>query len=264
MGDVDGDGVSDLVVGAPGLDSGRVDAGGFYVVYLKRDGSLKLARPVDAKTFPALRLQAGDAFGSSLANAGDVDGDGTDDVAVSARQCDHGAIAQRVETGCAYVCFMISEKGEPRGCTRLAGPGMPKLAAHDFFGDSLAAVGDLDGDGIRELAVGATGDADSGAGAVYVLFLTKDAAVSKHAKISKAHEPWLPVSKGDHFGSACVPLLSSRGQTRPLLRRVDVQAGVLGFWRPGRGRGERARRRRRGGLRRGRARLGPRARRAAG
>ena len=58
------------------------------------------------------------------------------------------------------------------------------LASSDNFGSSVASIGDLDGDGISELVVGA--DGDSYTGAVYVLFLTTSGTASAVQKISNS------------------------------------------------------------------------------
>ena len=60
------------------------------------------------------------------------------------------------------------------------------LDSNDYFGSSVASVGDYNGDGIPDLAVGAYGDDDGGsvAGAVYILFMTTSGTVSGVQKIS--------------------------------------------------------------------------------
>ncbi len=60
------------------------------------------------------------------------------------------------------------------------------LDDRDFFGTSVASLGDLDGDGVGDLAVGARGDSDGGLdrGAVWVLFLNTDGTVKSHQKIN--------------------------------------------------------------------------------
>ena len=60
------------------------------------------------------------------------------------------------------------------------------LADGDDFGHSVACPGDLDGDGVNDLVVGADEDRDAGSsrGAIWLLFLEKDGTVKSHRKIS--------------------------------------------------------------------------------
>src|SRR5262245_40257870 len=64
------------------------------------------------------------------------------------------------------------------------------LDVFDVFGSAMAGIGDLDGDGIDEVAVGAIGDDDDDSGAVWILFLDPAGSVRKHQKIS-ALSGWL-------------------------------------------------------------------------
>ena len=73
----------------------------------------------------------------------------------------------------------------------------------DNFGTSVAALGDLDGDGVGDLAVGAWHDDDGGTdrGAVWILFLNADGTVNSHQKISSTAGGGPPLNNGDDFGS---------------------------------------------------------------
>ena len=75
----------------------------------------------------------------------------------------------------------------------------------DSFGSAVAALGDLNSDGVLDIAVGASGDDDGGnnRGAVYVLFLTTVGAVSSYQKISDtAGSLTATMANSDNFGSA--------------------------------------------------------------
>ncbi|MCZ6598017.1 MAG: FG-GAP-like repeat-containing protein, partial [Planctomycetota bacterium] len=90
--------------------------------------------------------RAHDAFGASVAAAGDVDGDGLDDVVVGAEQ--HAAEAEGGGEGSGYVRVFSGADGG----LLLEVPGS---RAGDRFGAAVAGVGDLDGDGRADLLVGA-------------------------------------------------------------------------------------------------------------
>jgi hypothetical protein len=155
-GDLDGDGISDLLVGSPYDDDGGTDAGAVYVVYLPVSGTLDLSA-ADAKI-------TGPRASSGLytaAGPGDLDGDGLDDVAVGAP----GVAARR---GAAYV-FLTSPVGSVSAND--ADLDITGDALTDGAGAGLGAAGDLDGDGQRALLIGVTGvDTTTArdAGAVYL------------------------------------------------------------------------------------------------
>ena len=98
------------------------------------------------------------------------------------------------------------------------------LADDDQFGTSVASLGDLDGDGVGDLAVGAILDDDGGPkrGAVYVLFLNPDGTVKSQQKISDTRGGFTGMlDEEDRFGGSAAPLgdtvnSGSRGRARPL------------------------------------------------
>ncbi|MCH7548455.1 MAG: FG-GAP repeat protein, partial [Candidatus Krumholzibacteriota bacterium] len=110
-------------------------------------------------------------FGTSVGTVGDVDGDGVDDLAVGARQDDDGGL----QRGAVWILFMTDSATVKSHQKISATHGGFTGALNDFdlFGSSLAALGDLDNDGVSELAVGARLDDDGGndRGAVWILFL---------------------------------------------------------------------------------------------
>ena len=154
-GDVNGDGYSDLIVGARNNDAGGNNAGRAYV-YL---GGSTLNNVVDLLLTGAA---AGDFFGSSVATAKDVNGDGFDDIIVGAFANDAGGNS----AGRAYIYFGGSTLDNISDVV-LTGAG-----TGDNFGISVSTAGDVNGDGYSDVIVGAWLNAAAGidAGRAYIYF----------------------------------------------------------------------------------------------
>ena len=102
-GDVNGDGLDDLIVGAWGDDPNGSGSGASFVVFGKSDGTAVELSDVEAGTggFVINGVSAGDGSGISVSNAGDVNGDGQDDLIVSAHFDDPNG----VDSGASFVVF---------------------------------------------------------------------------------------------------------------------------------------------------------------
>jgi hypothetical protein len=172
VGDVDGDGIQDLAVGAYGDHDGAPLAGSVWILFLRADGSVRESAKISATQggFTG-SLVEGSRFGSAVEPVGDLDGDGVPDLAVGASRGPFYSVgSSRV-----FILF-LSKDGSVHDQIEI-GQGQGGLNASvdngDLFGEALANLGDLDGDGVPELAVGANGDDEGGQdrGAVHVLFL---------------------------------------------------------------------------------------------
>jgi len=168
IGDLDGDGVVDLAVGNEGDSS---PDGAVWILFMNSDGTVKSEQKI-------LHPQGGN-FGNSLANIGDLDGDGVIDLAV-------GAEDAHPFRGSAWILFMNSDGTVKSEIEIILTQGSIVLIS-SRFGSSVAPLGDLDGDGVLDLAVGAyqDDDGDTNAGAIWILFLDTDGTVKSEQKISQ-------------------------------------------------------------------------------
>ncbi len=179
IGDINGDGFADLILGDPAADveeGNRRDAGKVYVIF----GRSSLENLYDLAKYHAdivvTGARPGDMLGTSVA-VGDINGDGRLDLIIGAAGVDgpDGLPERRRDAGAVYVIY-----GRPNPNKLIdIFDGDQDITIYgetpgDRFGAS-AATGDLNGDGIADLIIGAT-DADgprkerANAGQVYVLF----------------------------------------------------------------------------------------------
>ena len=157
-GDVNGDGYADLVVGARfAAPGGRVNAGSAYVVYgsATGPGDLDLGALTPDQGFRIDGAAAGDLSGGPVASAGDVNGDGFDDLVIGAAGTDPDG---RTNAGGAYVILGGATRPgtlDLGALTAAQGFRLDGAAAFDNAGRSVASAGDVNGDGLDDLMVGA-------------------------------------------------------------------------------------------------------------
>lgn len=206
IGDLEADGVGDLVVGAPFQDSGGIagtplqdndgivgtllqdNGGAVWILFMDTDGTVDQETEIsDQEGGFEGNLDDGDAFGSAVAGIGDLDADGINDIAVGAPLDDDGGN----DRGAVWILFLQAD-GRVKSHQKISddkGGFGGELENNDQFGTAIATLGDLDGDGITDLAVGAPlvndgGIRDIDTGAVWILFMNMDGTVKSHKKIS--------------------------------------------------------------------------------
>ncbi len=134
-GDVNGDGYSDVIIGAFGYGSSM----GKAYLYFGMSGGLS-----SSATWTSTGEAAGDNYGASVGTAGDVNGDGYSDIVV-------GAYRFKLETGKAYVYL-----GSPSGLSSTSSWSQSGADIDYRFGSAVAAAGDVNGDSYSDVLIGAT------------------------------------------------------------------------------------------------------------
>ena len=180
-GDVNGDGFSDGVVGAPGANAdGKLETGKVYL-YLGSPRGLA-ASPA----WSATGERSYDAFGAVAGPAGDVNGDGYDDLVISTSGHDD-------DTGKVYVYY-----GGPDGLSgNTANWTATGANQGDRFGSAAGLAGDVNGDGYADLVAGAEGYPNEDSyGKVYVYYGSSTGLTAGPADWSASGE-----NPGDRFGA---------------------------------------------------------------
>ncbi|MEO0124420.1 MAG: VCBS repeat-containing protein, partial [candidate division WOR-3 bacterium] len=155
-GDVNGDGYSDVVIGAPNYDNGETNEGRAYVYHGSSTGLSS------TPNWTGESNQAGANYGYSVSTAGDVNGDGYSDVIIGAPYYDNG----QTNEGCAFVYH-----GSATGLSSTPNWTGESNQAGANYGHSVSTAGDVDGDGYSDVIIGAinydNGSTDEGGVFVY-------------------------------------------------------------------------------------------------
>jgi hypothetical protein len=178
VGDFNKDGIDDFIIGAHGFDPpSREDAGGAVVIFGKTSGwvDINLASFTSGSAgFWIWGAAAGDESGS-FSRAGDVNGDGADDIIMGAPGADPQS---RDAAGMAYVIFgysagIYSTTDLSVFSSGSAGFKILGAVARDFSGDKVNGAGDVNGDGYSDVTVAAYacgGPGGTDCGTAYVIF----------------------------------------------------------------------------------------------
>ncbi len=204
LGDLDGDGVEDLAVGADRDDDGGLDRGAIWILFLKADGTVKSHQKISSTQggFTGT-LDDEDEIGRALACLGDMDGDGVEDIGVGTAHDDDGG----QNYGAVWILFM-NANGTVKSHQKISSTegGFTGILDRGVnFGIDVAPIGDLNEDGVDDLVITSIHDDDGGLdrGAIWIIFMNADGTVSSHQKISSTEGGFDgPLDDDDHFGHA--------------------------------------------------------------
>jgi hypothetical protein len=163
-GDVNADGIEDILIGAFQHDSAGYNSGAAYIV--PGSSTLTSMSLIDPTIIKFTGANAGDLLGYNVAGVGDINADGIDDMLISSVHNDDAAS----NAGAAYLIH-----GDPLLFSKaVSAPGILTITgetANDMAGYRVAKAGDVDGDGHPDLLISAfaNDDGGSGAGAVYLV-----------------------------------------------------------------------------------------------
>ncbi len=183
-GDINADGIDDIVIGADLVDTSfGVDAGASYVVF--GNGSsfpapFNLSSINGNNGFVLQGNGTNDNSGNTVNSAGDVNSDGIDDIIIGAKKAD----ANGIDSGASYVIFGSQTPFDSHiSLTSLDGNNgfsIYGLSAGDMLGSSVSYAGDINEDGLDDIIIGANNDDPNGAdsGAAYIIYGRKELVFS--------------------------------------------------------------------------------------
>lgn len=185
VGDIDGDGVDELLIGATerASDPESTAEGGAWLVWSDPDaeGLLELGDAAGPRSLLFEGVEAGDKAGVDVTSAGDMNDDGYPDLVVTAYAYDSPATASHTAAGGVFIFSgfdLLNDSGSgPTGLTGTLNLSTANAVYYggfqaDWLGEDAAGAGDLNDDGFDDLIVGARGRAsgsDSSAGAILII-----------------------------------------------------------------------------------------------
>ncbi len=214
-GDINGDGIADLVIGARSDDDGATDAGAVYILFMNADGTVNSHQKISMLegNFTG-NLVEGNFFGYGVAGIGDYDGDNIPDIAVS---------APAASTPTLYILHLNAD-----------GTVKSMVRNNNVLAFGLSAAGDLNSDGRIDL-IAPDPNADNG-GAIDLLFLDSSSRVIRDATVTIGENSGgfgTGLNDGDSFGgreSALLGDLDNNGTQELAVGAFQSDNGVGAIW----------------------------------
>ncbi|MBN4004886.1 hypothetical protein [Nostoc sp. LPT] len=179
-GDINDDGIDDLIIGAPyASPNGNSGAGQSYVVFggtnVGSAGTFDLSLLNGTNGFAINGIFAGDNSGYSVSNAGDINNDGIDDLIIGAQSASPNGNSRAGQSYVVYGGTNVASGGTLNlsDLNGTNGFSINGIAADDFSGYSVSNAGDINNDGIDDLIIGAYHASPNGnqyAGQSYVVY----------------------------------------------------------------------------------------------
>ncbi len=193
IGDVNGDGVIDLIIGARSDDDGATDAGAVYILFMNSDGSVQGNQKISmlSGNFNET-LNQGNFFGYGVAGIGDYDDDGIPDIAVSSPVPPNNSL---------YIIHLNAD-----------GTVKSFVKNENIIANGLTAIGDMNGDGRIDLVACNPGSDDGGnnRGAIDILFLNSSSQVQTNNTVTISSTQGgfgIGLENDDEFGGREVAML---------------------------------------------------------
>ena len=194
IGDLDGNGVNDVAMGGWMADvTGTPSNSGLVIIgFLNTSGGLEDTVQIHASTTNGPSLTAEDNYGMYIANIGDLNGDGVQEIAVSSEK-DDGSSSE------IHIHYMNTD-GSINSTVALNDDDVSELGT--TVSVAIEGLGDIDGDGVGDMAVGLDGRDLTGSnrGSVLFLYMNSDGSVKSTAEFTDATKNGPSLADGDVFG----------------------------------------------------------------
>lgn len=197
-GDVNGDGFDDILIGAYGNDENGDLSGQTYLIFGKAAG-WAMDMPLSQANASFIGENSSDFSGYSVSSAGDVNGDGFDDILIGA----YGNSAAGSSAGKTYLI-----RGRAAGWAmniplNQADASFAGEAQYDYSGYSVSSAGDVNGDGLDDILIGAYGNDGNGyfSGQSYLIF-GKESGWANDMPLSQADASFTGEHDYDYSGSS--------------------------------------------------------------